>query len=126
MRSLMHPNRRGSDGLKSSAARQGAATDRPDCDRQRTIGFAAAILTVFLAGGPRATHDMVAAGGLQAKLGYCKDCHGPSAQGYHGYFPIPRLAGQQTEYLENQLRAFIEHRRTNNIMFNVAHALSPA
>jgi cytochrome c553 len=27
--------------------------------------------------------------------------------------------------LENQLRAFVEHRRTNNIMFNVAHNLSP-
>ena len=63
---------------------------------------------------------------VQAKLGYCKDCHGPSAQGYRGYLPIPRLAGQQPQYLENQLRAFIEHRRTNNIMFNVAHALSPA
>jgi cytochrome c553 len=63
---------------------------------------------------------------VQAKLSYCKDCHGPSAQGYRGFFPIPRLAGQQTEYLENQLRAFVEHRRTNNIMFNVAHALSPA
>jgi cytochrome c553 len=62
---------------------------------------------------------------VQAKLSYCKDCHGPSAQGFRGYFPIPRLAGQQTEYLENQLHAFIEHRRTNNIMFNVAHALSP-
>ena len=62
---------------------------------------------------------------VQAKIGYCKDCHGPSAQGYRGYFPIPRLAGQQPEYLENQLRAFIEHRRTNNIMFNVAHTLNP-
>ena len=62
---------------------------------------------------------------VQAKLSYCKDCHGPSAQGYRGYFPIPRLAGQQPEYLENQLRAFIEHRRTNNVMFNVAHSLSP-
>src|ERR1700681_2018337 len=63
---------------------------------------------------------------VEAKLAYCQDCHGPSAQGYRGYFPIPRLAGQQSEYLENQLRAFVEHRRTNNIMFNVAHALSPA
>jgi cytochrome c553 len=49
-----------------------------------------------------------------------------SAQGFHGYYPIPRLAGQQTEYLENQLHAFTEHRRTNNIMFNVGHVLSPA
>jgi cytochrome c553 len=63
---------------------------------------------------------------VQAKVDYCKDCHGPSGQGYRGFFPIPRLAGQQPEYLENQLRAFVEHRRTNNIMFNVAHALSPA
>jgi cytochrome c553 len=64
--------------------------------------------------------------GLQAKLDYCKDCHGRSAQGFHGYFPIPRLAGQQPAYLKNQLQAFLEHRRTNNIMFNVAHSLSPA
>ena len=58
-----------------------------------------------------------ARGGIQAKLDYCKDCHGRAAQGFHGYFPIPRLAGQQPEYLKNQLQAFIEHRRTNNIMF---------
>jgi cytochrome c553 len=65
-------------------------------------------------------------GNVQAKLAYCEDCHGRAAQGFHGYYPIPRLAGQQTEYLKNQLQAFIEHRRTNNIMFNVAHSLSPA
>jgi cytochrome c553 len=61
---------------------------------------------------------------VQAKLQYCKVCHGVSAQGFHGYYPIPRLAGQQPIYLENQLQAFIEHRRTNNVMFNVAHSLS--
>ena len=65
-----------------------------------------------------------AKGDVQAKLAYCEDCHGRSAQGFHGYFPIPRLAGQQPEYLKNQLEAFIEHRRTNNIMFNVAHSLN--
>ncbi len=63
---------------------------------------------------------------VAAKLAYCEVCHGVSAQGFHGYYPIPRLAGQQTEYLENQLKAFVEHRRTNNIMFNVGHVLSPA
>jgi cytochrome c553 len=63
---------------------------------------------------------------VQAKLQYCKVCHGVSAQGFRGYYPIPRLAGQQPAYLENQLRAFIEHRRTNNVMFNVAHSLSPS
>ena len=63
---------------------------------------------------------------LQAKIAYCENCHGVSARGFHGYYPIPRLAGQQPEYIKNQLEAFLEHRRTNNIMFNVAHVLSPA
>jgi cytochrome c553 len=63
---------------------------------------------------------------LGAKLQYCKTCHGLSGQGYHGYFPMPRLAGQQPQYIENQLRAFIEHRRKNLIMANVAHALTPS
>ena len=44
-------------------------------------------------------------GGLVAKLEYCKTCHGLSGQGYLGYFPMPRLAGQQPEYIEAQLRA---------------------
>jgi len=64
--------------------------------------------------------------GLQAKIEYCTDCHGSSGQGYRGYFTMPRLAGQQPQYIENQLRAFIERRRTNPIMFNVAHVLSPS
>jgi cytochrome c553 len=63
---------------------------------------------------------------LQAKLAYCKTCHGLSGQGFRGSFPMPRLAGQQPEYLVNQLQAFIERRRTNPVMFNVAHVLSPS
>jgi cytochrome c553 len=64
--------------------------------------------------------------GLQAKIEYCTDCHGVSGRGYHGYFTMPRLAGQQPEYVENQLRAFLERRRTNPVMFNVAHSLNPS
>jgi cytochrome c553 len=63
---------------------------------------------------------------LQGKIAYCENCHGVSGRGFHGYYPIPRLAGQQPDYVKNQLQAFIERRRTNNIMFNVAHVLSPA
>jgi len=63
---------------------------------------------------------------LQAKIDYCKTCHGFSGQGYRGFYPMPRLAGQQTEYIENQLNAFIERRRQNPVMFNVAHVLNPA
>jgi cytochrome c553 len=67
------------------------------------------------------------AGTLQAKIQYCSDCHGPSGQGYRGFFPMPRLAGQTTEYFENQLRAFVERRRENNIaiVMSKVHGLSP-
>jgi cytochrome c553 len=62
---------------------------------------------------------------FEAKVAYCKTCHGVSGQGFRGSFPMPRLAGQQPEYLKNQLQAFIERRRTNPVMFNVAHVLTP-
>jgi cytochrome c553 len=90
------------------------------------VGLAVLIFTFVLVGAVSAQHRISLSGDLQGKISYCKDCHGVSAQGFNGYYPIPRLAGQQPEYFENQLRAFIEHRRTNNIMFNVAHSLSPA
>jgi cytochrome c553 len=63
---------------------------------------------------------------LRAKIDYCKTCHGVAGQGFRGSYPMPRLAGQQPEYLENQLQAFIERRRTNPVMFNVAHVLTPS
>jgi cytochrome c553 len=62
---------------------------------------------------------------LKVKTDYCKTCHGVSGQGFRGTYPMPRLAGQQPEYLKNQLEAFIERRRSNPVMFNVAHVLSP-
>jgi len=86
----------------------------------------AALATTLIASARAEDKDRVTPEQLHAKIAYCENCHGASAQGFHGYYPIPRLAGQQTEYLKNQLQAFVEHRRTNNIMFNVAHVLSPA
>jgi cytochrome c553 len=62
---------------------------------------------------------------FQAKVEYCKTCHGPMGQGYRGATPMPRLAGQQPEYIQNQLKAFTERRRENRFMYNVAHVLSP-
>ena len=93
----------------------------------RTALRAAVIATVFVSGARAAntTDTTVSKPELQAKIAYCENCHGVSAKGFHGYYPIPRLAGQQPEYIKNQLEAFLEHRRTNNIMFNVAHVLSP-
>lgn len=84
-------------------------------------------LTVVCGVGAGARERIVPArGSLEAKILYCKTCHGLQAEGYRGYFPMPRLAGQQPQYIENQLRAFIERRRTNPIMANVAHVLSPS
>ena len=99
------------------------------------LAFRAAVLASVLATTSlfaRASHaedraaatQTVAPKDVQTKLAYCEVCHGVAAQGFRGYYPIPRLAGQQVEYLQNQLQAFIEHRRTNNIMFNVGHVLS--
>lgn len=87
----------------------------------------ATVLAVLFSASVHAEDRGMPAGqGLEAKLEYCKTCHGLQGQGYLGYFPMPRLAGQQPDYIEAQLRAFIERRRTNPIMFNVAHVLSPA
>jgi cytochrome c553 len=99
----------------------------------KVIGLQWALLTTVLAvvalaagasGGAESGHT--GRNDVQAKLEYCKTCHGLSGEGYHGYFTMPRLAGQQPRYIENQLRAFIEHRRSNPVMFNVAHSLSPS
>jgi cytochrome c553 len=85
-----------------------------------------AVAAAFSASASAQQRTAPTANGFEAKLEYCKTCHGLSGQGYVGYFPMPRLAGQQPEYIEAQLRAFIERRRTNPIMFNVAHVLSPS
>ena len=92
--------------------------------RLALLGLALTVVCGVAAG---ARERMVpATGSLDAKLLYCKTCHGLQAQGYRGYLPMPRLAGQQPQYLENQLRAFIERRRTNPVMANVAHVLTPS
>ena len=63
---------------------------------------------------------------FQTKIQFCTYCHQPSGQGYMaGAYPIPRLAGQQTEYFKNQLQAFLDRRRVNVFMFKVAHSINP-
>lgn len=65
-------------------------------------------------------------------MDYCEVCHGLSGQGFSGFYPIPRLAGQPAEYIENQLKGFVGHKRAStvspaatNVMFQVGHVLSP-
>ena len=87
------------------------------------------VLASFLATaavGARAEGQHVhAMSGTEAKFEYCTTCHGPSGQGFRGYYVMPRLAGQQVQYIENQLRAFQDQRRRNPVMTNVAHGITP-
>ena len=94
---------------------------------QLTLQLAISVI-LFSATCFAADHDVAAspAGGVRAKVAYCQDCHGPSGQGYPGFSPIPRIAGQTTKYLENQLQAFLESRRDANaaMAMSKVHGLS--
>ena len=99
------------------------------------LALQTAILTIVFSAGD-GVYGADAAGvsqqDLHGKMNYCEVCHGASGSGFVGFYPIPRLAGQQVEYIENQLKGFVEHKRVNtespaatNVMFNVGHVLSP-
>jgi cytochrome c553 len=95
-----------------------------------SMGLQAALLTAVLAVADRvdgATRRGSSRGSIEAKIEYCKDCHGLAGQGYHGYLIMPRLAGQNPEYIENQLRAFITRTREKSLFLNMArvHGTSP-
>ncbi len=93
--------------------------------RKMRLLLPVAICAIFVAAPSLAEETDFSQKALDAKISYCKTCHGVSGQGFHGSVPIPRLAGQQSQYIENQLKAFIERRRTNKYMYNVAHVLTP-
>ena len=118
---MMRSTRRDGQAARSSREREGWIVRAS----ARRSAWPLAILVIAFPGSTRA-EDTVSKQDLQAKLQYCEVCHGVSAQGYPGYYPIPRLAGQQIDYIKNQLRGFAEQKRTNNIMFNIGHILSPA
>jgi cytochrome c553 len=101
--------------------------------RRRSIKTAGMGISILLAGlavtmivaRGRADASTVGKDLIAAKMEYCEECHGVAGRGYHGYYPIPRLAGQQARYFANQLHAFAERRRANDIMYNVARSLGP-
>lgn len=69
--------------------------------------------------------DKVAAGRKLTQQNNCVQCHGPQLKGQQH---IPRLAGQQLEYLRTQLRGFKASTRfdMDGVMTSAAQALSPA
>jgi cytochrome c553 len=50
---------------------------------------------------------------VDAKIAYCKKCHGPMGQGLSAAYPVPRLAGQTIPYLEAKFGIIGEHKREN-------------
>jgi cytochrome c553 len=90
------------------------------------VAQALVLETIFVTTGHAEDRAAVSQKELQAKMAYCNTCHGPSGQGFRGFDPIPRLAGQPVQYLKNQLNAFSARGRSSNIMYNVSHVLSPA
>jgi cytochrome c553 len=66
--------------------------------------------------------------GLPGKIAYCTYCHGSSGRGYYGFYVMPRLAGQSSEYIINQLHAFVSGRRDRSIAVRLAtvHSIDPS
>ena len=94
------------------------------------LSLVLAVVLVFVGSGTSYAGSKAAPGlskgDLQGKIEYCTYCHGASGHGYGAFYTMPRLAGQTTEYFENQLQAYAERKRKNSIMYNVAHNLSPS
>lgn len=63
-------------------------------------------------------------GNAQSGLPACKGCHGEAA---HGTPQLPRLAGQQANYIERQLKDFNTRKRNNDneVMHEVAEKITP-
>jgi len=60
-----------------------------------------------------------ARGNSHSGVAACAGCHGPDA---HGTETLPRLAGQQSLYIEGQLKAFDKRERNNDN--EVMHAIA--
>ena len=92
------------------------------------LALSASILAIAGVGRAAETGASVSTRDLQAKIEYCQTCHGLSGQGYKAFLPMPRIAGQTTQYIDSQLLAFIKSLRDKNISIDMAkvHDLSTA
>jgi len=68
----------------------------------------------------------VSDGALRSKIEYCTMCHGENGRGFRGFIPIPRLAGQQPQYLEKQIRSVVTGHRISKVMFSVLTTVEPS
>jgi cytochrome c553 len=82
----------------------------------KSTGLRMALPAVLLAAVlPAASYadDSVAKQTIEAKIHYCKNCHGQQGQGFSGAYPVPRLAGQTSAFLESRIDVITEHQRDN-------------
>lgn len=122
-------------GETMGLARDEGRTRRTAVGKTARMAVQTAVLAVVVSVAGRADGALAAGVSqhdLKAKMDYCEVCHGIDARGFVGFYPIPRLAGQQVDYIENELKGFVEHKREDtaapektNVMFNVGHVLSP-
>ncbi len=73
-----------------------------------SAGFLAAILPAASSAQDSSEKQII-----EAKVRYCKDCHGRQAQGFPGANPVPRLAGQPLAYLQARAEIISGHKRDN-------------
>ena len=87
----------------------------------KRIGLKLAILAIVFSPASSLAGDS-----MSANIRNCTWCHGTSAQ---GYTIAPRLAGQRSRYIEDQLRAYASHIRDNpfskQYMWGAAASLRP-
>jgi cytochrome c553 len=86
------------------------------------------LVAVMFAGTTRAQDaSTVSNKEVEAKPQYCEVCTRRIGARLSRILPdtAPRRTASRA-YIENQLKGFSERKRTNNIMFNVGHMLSPA
>jgi len=76
----------------------------------KLINFTTAILALVSSSAPSLAGDLTIFYGQKFADRNCAWCHGPSLQGFS---TAPRLAGQSSQYLMNQLYSFRDHARDN-------------
>ncbi len=77
------------------------------------LALPAVALALVLPAASRAEDRSAHSKDVDAKIAYCKKCHGQSGQGLAAAYPVPRLAGQTIPYLEAKFDVISDHRRDN-------------
>lgn len=101
-------------GARKNGMMQNMAANMTDAEINNLAAYFASVKNKSAGGDSK----LVAEG--KAKASICFGCHGDKATG----MVAPRLAGQQSAYLQRQLQAFKDGSRKNSLMSGIAKMLS--